>query len=129
MVETLLQDPHFFKEITVSLRRKSSKLFHRIWDCLDSTNIEWQLNTFFICYQRDDNIQQIVQAIRSDKTQTCEVCQQLGHGSRGCPQTKLAFLKRVSQAYNPRKENQLGVYANSEPFDKLTDITLPQEFF
>ena len=43
---------------------------------------------------------------------------------------KLAFQKRcLSQAYNPRKENQLGSYANLEPFDKLTDITIPQSFF
>jgi len=56
-IETLLQDPQFFNKITVSLRRNSAKSFHRIWDCLDSTNIAWQLDTFFICHRRDDNIE------------------------------------------------------------------------
>ena len=129
-IGTLLQDPKFFNKITVSLQRNSLKPFHRIWDCLDSTNISWQLNTFFICHQRDDNIEQIVQIIRFDKIQTCEVCKQVGHGIRRCSQTKLAFQKRrVSQAYNPRNENQLGACANSVPFDKLADITIPQKFF
>jgi len=101
-----------------------------MWDCMDPKNIAWQLDTFFICHQRNDNIEQIVQVIHSDKTQSCEACQQLGHGIRRCPQTKLAFQEpRLSQAYNPRKENQLGIYANFKPFDKLTDTTIPQSFF
>ena len=88
------------------------------------------MNTFFICHQRNDNIEQIGQAIRFDKTQCCEACKQVGHCIKRCPQTKLAFQKRrVSQAYNPRKENQLGPYVNSEPFDKLTDITIPHNVF
>ena len=130
MLETLLQDPKYFTNFIVSLRNNSAKPFHRIWDCMVPTNIAWQLDAFFICHQRNDNIEQIVQAMRSDKTQNCEACQQLGHGIRRCPQTKLAIQKRrLSQAYNPRKENQLGSYANLEPFDKLTDITIPQSFF
>lgn len=112
------------------MRRHSAKSFYRIWDCLDFTNIEWQLDTFFTCHQRKDDLEQIVQAIHSDKTQTCDACLQFGHSIRRYPQTKLALQKRrSSQVYNPRKKNQLGVYANSEPFDKFTDIMIPQELF
>ena len=128
-IQILLQDSHF-NEILVSLRRHSSKLCHGIWDCLNATNIKWQLNTFFICHQREDNVEQTIQVILSDKFQTCEVCKQVGHEVRRCPQTKIAFQKRrLTQAYNPRKDNQLGAYANLEPFDKLTDIMIPHDFF
>jgi len=93
---------------------------------MDPRNIAWQLETIFICHQRHDNLEQIVQAIRSDETQTCDACLQFGHGIRRWLQTKLAFQKRrLSQVYNPRKENQLGAYANSKPFDKRTDIMIP----
>ena len=84
--------------LIVSLRNNSAKPFHRIWDCMDPRNIEWQLDTFFICHQRDDNIEQIVQAIRSDKTQSCEACQQLGRGIRRCPQTKTCISKTLPQS-------------------------------
>ena len=73
-LETLLQDPKFFNNLIVLLRNNSAKPFHRIWDCMVPTNIAWQSDTFFICQQRDDNIEQIIQAIRSDKTQSCETC-------------------------------------------------------
>ena len=88
------------------------------------------IDNFFYFYQHDDNIEYIVKTIRLDKFQICEVCKQEEHDARRCPQTKIAFQKRgLCQAYKPRKESQLGAYANSEPFDKLTDVMIPHEFF
>jgi len=93
-LEPSLQNPHFLNQIIVSLRRHSAKPFCRIWDCLNFTNIARQLETFFTCHQREDNLEQIEQSIRSNKTQTCEVCKQVGHCARRCLQTKIAFQNR-----------------------------------
>lgn len=93
-------------------------------------NISWQLDTIIICYQRGDNYKQKVQSTRTSTFKRCMFCRARNHATHNCSAYKTALHKRrLESAYNPRKENQCGPYANRSPFHLLTEVLIPDEVF
>lgn len=128
-IQTILDNPLYFQAIRKTLSNTFPQKYHSIWKLKHST-IQWQLQTFSVCYQRSDTPDQISKAIETDTLSVCEACKIPGHAIKRCPQTKIAYQKRrLQQTNNPRKDTKCGPYANLSPFHLLTDVLIPCEAF
>ena len=93
-------------------------------------NANWQIDTIEKLLQRDENFQIIQNLIRPNKPNYCCACDNKKLRSWNCPHAKQqAQSRRHKLSRNERKDNQVGDYANREPFQLLKDTLIPQQVF